>query len=147
MAAHSIHELRPDAYNAVWDNSLAAALEIEPGEVVELHARDASDDQLTRSSLAADVAELDFDRVNPVSGPIYVKGAMPGDTLAVELLEFRPRDWAWTAIIPGFGLLAEEFPDPWLRISSVDAQQRLVRFGDRGAADLAVALGGVGVAE
>ena len=146
MAAHSIHELRPDAYNAVWDNSLAAALEIEPGDVVELHARDASDDQLTRSSVAADVPALDFDRVNPVSGPIYVKGALPGDTLAVELLEFRPRDWAWTAIIPGFGLLAEEFPDPWLRISSVDAQQRLVHFGERVTLPLRPFSGNLGVA-
>jgi Predicted acetamidase/formamidase len=42
--------------------------------------------------------------VNPVSGPVYVKGAEPGDTLAVELLEFHPQGWGWTAIIPGFGL-------------------------------------------
>jgi acetamidase/formamidase len=146
VAAHSIHELRPDAYNAVWDNSLEPALEVEAGDVVELHARDASDDQLTRSSLAADVPALDFDRVNPVSGPIYVKGARPGDTLAVELLEFRPRDWAWTAIIPGFGLLAEEFPEPWLRISAVDVERGVVRFGDRVTLPLRPFSGNLGVA-
>jgi acetamidase/formamidase len=146
VAAHSFHELRPDAYNAVWDNALAPALEVEPGEVVALHARDASDEQLTRSSVAADVPALDFDRVNPVSGPIYVKGARPGDTLAVELLEFHPRDWAWTAIIPGFGLLAEEFPDPWLRISSVDTQAGVVRFGDRVTLPLRPFSGNLGVA-
>jgi acetamidase/formamidase len=146
MAAHSIHELRPDAYNAVWDNSLEPALEVEPGDVVELHARDASDDQLTSSSLAADVAALDFERVNPVSGPIFVKGARPGDTLVVELLEFRPRDWAWTAIIPGFGLLAEEFPEPWLRISGVDSQRGAVSFGDRVTLPLAPFSGNLGVA-
>ena len=129
--AHSIHELRHDAYNAVWDNSIDPALEVASGEVVELHARDASDGQLDRSSQAQDVPQIDFDRVNPVSGPVFVKGARPGDTLAVELLEFRPRDWGWTAIIPGFGLLAEEFPDPWFRISSVDFQQGVVRFGER----------------
>jgi len=35
--------------------------------------------------------------VNPVSGPVFVKGARPGATLAVELLEFRPQPWGWTA--------------------------------------------------
>jgi len=144
--AHSIHELRHTAYNAVWDNAIAPALEVESGEVVELHARDASDEQLGRSSQAQDVPQIDFDRVNPVSGPVFVKGARPGDTLAVELLEFRPRDWGWTAIIPGFGLLAEEFPDPWLAISSVDSEQGVVRFGERVTLPLRPFSGNLGVA-
>jgi acetamidase/formamidase len=65
-----------------------------------------------------------------VSGPVFVKDARPGDVLAVEILELRPGDWGWTAIIPGFGLLADEFPDPWLRISAVDGGARRVRFSD-----------------
>ena len=146
MNAHSIHELRRDAYNAVWDNSIDPALEVASGEVVELHARDASDEQLLPSSLAQDVAQIDFDRVNPVSGPVFVKGARPGDTLAVELLEFRPRDWGWTAIIPGFGLLTEEFPDPWFRISSVDSERGIVRFGERVTLPFRPFSGNLGVA-
>jgi acetamidase/formamidase len=46
------------------------------------------------------------------------------------LLEFRPQEWGWTAIIPGFGLLADEYPDPWLRISQVDPKTGHVRFSD-----------------
>jgi len=61
---------------------------------------------------------------------VYVKDAKPGDVLAVEILELRPGDWGWTAIIPGFGLLADEFPDPWLRISTVDGAARRVRFAE-----------------
>jgi acetamidase/formamidase len=76
------------------------------------------------------VAALDFARVNPVTGPVFVNGARPGAVLAVEILEMRPRDWGWTAIIPGFGLLADEFAEPWLRISEVDERARRVRFGD-----------------
>jgi acetamidase/formamidase len=53
---------------------------------------------------------------------------VPGDVLQVDLLEFARPAWGWTAIIPGFGLLADEFPDPWLRISHVDGDR--VRFGD-----------------
>jgi len=129
MHTGSLHDLRHDAYRYGWDNSFEPALEIESGETVLLHVRDASDEQLGPDSTAADVAALDFSKVNPVSGPVFVKGAAPGDTLAVELLEFQPPSWGWTAIIPGFGVLADEFADPWLRISTVE--DGIVRFSDR----------------
>ena len=124
----SIHDLAPDRFNYVWDNGLPAALEVESGDVVELHVRDASDEQISESSGVDAVSRLDFAHVNPVSGPIFVKGSRPGDVLAVELVEFKPRDWGWTAIIPGFGLLADEFADPWLRISRVDEERGRVAF-------------------
>ncbi len=125
----SLHTVRQDSSHFGWDNSIPPVLEIESGEDVELEVRDASGGQLTRESDLAAVAALDFSRVNPVTGPVFVKGAKRGDVLAVEILELRPRDWGWTAIIPGFGLLADEFTEPWLRISHVDAGARRVRFG------------------
>ena len=129
-SGHSIHDVRPDAFNYVWDNSIEPALEVASGEVVEFSVRDASDEQIKADSTAEDVARLDFDHVNPVSGPVFVRDARPGDVLAVEILEFRPREWGWTALIPGFGLLADEFPEPWLRISRVEAERGRVIFAD-----------------
>lgn len=107
---------------------MAPALEVESGTTVELECADASGGQLHQNSTAEDVKSLDLTRVNPVTGPVYVKGAEPGDVLAVEILELRPHDWGWTAIIPDFGLLAPEFPDAWLNISSIDAQAKTVEF-------------------
>ena len=129
VQAGTIHDLRRDAFEYAWDNSFEPALEIESADTVLLRVRDASDEQIGERSTAADVAALDFSKVNPVSGPVYVKGAEPGDTLSVEVLEFQPPRWGWTAIIPGFGLLADEFPDPWLRISQV--ADGVVRFSNR----------------
>src|ERR687887_431065 len=127
MAAHgSLHDLRADAFNYAWDNSLEPALEVEPGDEVLLHVRDASDEQIHEDSGVEDVHNLDFTHVNPVSGPVFVKGARPG-----ELLDFSPQGWGWTAIIPGFGLLADEYPDPWLRISRVDPETGRVRFSEQ----------------
>ena len=132
MAAHgSLHDLRTDAFNYAWDNSLEPALEIESGEEVLLHVRDASDEQIHEDSGVEDVLNLDFTHVNPVSGPVFVKGARAGDVLEVELLEFSPQGWGWTAIIPGFGLLADEYPEPWLRISRVDPERGRVRFSEQ----------------
>jgi acetamidase/formamidase len=129
-APRTLHSVREDAFNYVWDNAIEPALEVEPGAVVELHVRDASDEQIHAGSGPEDVTRLDFDHVNPVSGPVFVKGARPGDVLAVDVLEFRPPTWGWTALIPGFGLLADEFPEPWLRISLVDAAAGRVVWSD-----------------
>ena len=70
---------------------------------------------------SGDLGRLDFSRVDQVNGPIAVAGAEPGDTVQIDLLEFEPADWGWTASIPGFGLLADDFPDPYLRITRVPA--------------------------
>jgi acetamidase/formamidase len=131
QARGSVHDLRADAFDYAWDNSIEPALELESGGDVLLHVRDASDEQIHEGSEVADVLNLDFSHVNPVSGPIFVKGARPGDVLEVELLEFVPQSWGWTAIIPGFGLLADEYPDPWLRISHVDPETGRVRFSEQ----------------
>lgn len=104
-----------------WDNSLGAAMEAAPGDELEFETVDSSGGQLTQSSTAADVGLLDFAKVNPVTGPVRVDGAEPGDALVVELLDFNPTGWGWTGIIPGFGLLAEDFTEPFLHVSRYSA--------------------------
>lgn len=122
---HTIHAHR---HHHVWDHGLEPALEVEPGQSVEFEVVDASGGQLDRRSTAAEVADLDFDRVNPVSGPVFVRGARPGDVLEVEVLELAMSDWGWTAIIPGFGLLAEAYTEPYLKHWSLTPGARTARF-------------------
>jgi acetamidase/formamidase len=128
--SHTIHSVSSEHSACVWDNAAQPALEVESGATIELEAADASGGQLFPDSTAADVPNLDMGRVNPVTGPVFVKGAQPGDVLEVEILELAPRQWGWTAIIPGFGLLADEFPQPWLNISKVDPANARVEFLD-----------------
>ena len=117
MHQHTIH-----TQHFGWDNSLAPAVRIAPGESLEFEVQDASGGQLSRASVAADVGRLDFERVNPVAGPAYVEGAEPGDILKVTVLSFAPSGWGWTASIPGFGLLADEFKEPALHLWRYDEQ-------------------------
>ncbi|MFN8533427.1 MAG: acetamidase/formamidase family protein [Dehalococcoidia bacterium] len=97
-----------------WDNTIEPVAEIESGDELEFAVIDASGGQLTAGSPPEALATLDFGRVNPVTGPVLVRGARPGDVLEVEIRAIEPADWGWTGISPGFGLLADEFPDPWL---------------------------------
>src|SRR3990170_157380 len=110
-----------DRHHFGWDNANEPVLRVAAGETVSFEVVDAGGGQLGRSSTVADVAALDFARVNPVTGPVYVDGAEPGDALLVEVLDFQSSGWGWTAIIPGFGLLAEDFPRPFLHITSYGA--------------------------
>src|SRR5699024_6207569 len=98
-----------------WHNSLSLIAEVSSGDTVSYQNKAASDAQVTTQSSVEDVANIDFEKVNPVSGPVYVNDAKPGDTLEVEIVDFRQLDWGWTAIIPGFGLLADDFPNPALK--------------------------------
>lgn len=111
----TIH-VRRDQYQYVWDNTVPPVVTAGSGDVVEIDALDASGGQFSPSSTIDDVNALDFGAVNPVFGPIAVEGAEVGGVLEVEILELEPADWGWTANIPGFGLLHEEFPDPVLKV-------------------------------
>jgi len=80
-------------------------LTVRPGTVVELTTEDCFGGRVrTADDLPSQVCEFPY--LNPVSGPIAVEGAEPGDTLAVHLVEIAPaRDWAVSATFPHFGAL------------------------------------------
>ncbi|RWP31932.1 acetamidase/formamidase family protein [Mesorhizobium sp.] len=104
-----------------WDNSFVPTERVAPGSTIEFQCLDSSGGQLTLDSTVDDVALLDFAKVNPVTGPIYVDGAEPGDALKITIEMFKPSGFGWTANIPGFGLLADDFPEPALNIWTYDA--------------------------
>ncbi len=111
-----IHTLHSHEHHFGWDRSNTAVRMVAPGDTVTIETVDSSGGQLNGASTVADLAKLDFGRVNPVTGPIHVDGAAPGDALKVTLLGFQPSGWGWTGLIPGFGLLADQFPHPALHI-------------------------------
>ncbi|MDE0114283.1 MAG: acetamidase/formamidase family protein [Albidovulum sp.] len=117
MQSHTIHK---NCGHFGWDNSLDPILLAKPGDVIEIETVDASGGQINSESDASGLNDLDFSKINPVTGPVFVEGAEPGDAIAVKFLEFAQSDWGWTALIPGFGLLADEFPEPCLHIWNID---------------------------
>ena len=119
MSTHA-HTLHAHQHHHGWDRDFAPRLTVAPGETVLFETVDASGGQLGPASTLADLAALDFSLVNPVTGPVFVDGAEPGDVLCVTVGEFGPSGWGWTANIPGFGLLADQFPDPALHLWSYD---------------------------
>jgi acetamidase/formamidase len=111
-----------------WDRDQPPTLAVEPGTTVELELADCFGGQLGPDATGADVATLDLDLANPLTGPIAVRGAQPGDALVVDVLDVTVGEVGWTTLLPGFGLLADEFPDPAVLVSTIDGGR--VRVGD-----------------
>lgn len=120
MAHNNCHTIHASQQHLTFCRDHPPAKTVAPGDIVTFEEIDTMCGQLSTSSTAADIPTLDFSNVNPAVGPIYVDGAEPGDALKVTLLEFAPSGWGWTGIIPGFGLLADDFPDPALNIWHYD---------------------------
>lgn len=143
--AHTIHRHHQ---HMSWDKDRAPAISIAPGDTVDFRDIDAMCGQITAESKVEVLGNIDFGRVNPIAGPVYVDGAQPGDTLKVTLLGFEPSGWAWTGVIPGFGLLAEDFPKPALHIWSYDkAFGAPAAYGKWGRVPLKPFCGTTGVAQ
>jgi acetamidase/formamidase len=110
------HYFPSDRVHYTWDAGNEPVITVESGDTVVLTTRDVSDNQITRDSDASVIAGLDWSRVYPLAGPIAVDSARPGDTLAIDILDLHTQGWGWTAILPGLGLLPDDFPDAYLRI-------------------------------
>ena len=115
MTGRTIH-IHRNQWHLAWDHSIPPIATVQSGESINFDLLDASCGQIVESSTVEAIHTLDFSQVDQVNGPIYVEGAEPGDTLEVEFLDYQPAGWGWTAVIPGFGLLADEFPEPALKI-------------------------------
>ena len=113
------HYFPEDRVHFAWDVGHEPVIAIDSGDTVVVETRDVSDNQIGPDSDVSVIAGLDWDRVYPLAGPVYVEGAEPGDTLAIEILDIRTRGWGWTAILPGLGLLPDDFPDAYLRIFDI----------------------------
>jgi acetamidase/formamidase len=141
--AHT-HYFPSDQVHFTWDTGHEPVIAIADGDTVVIETRDVSDNQIGPDSDASVIDGLNWDRVYPLAGPIQVEGAAPGDTLAVEILDLRTRGWGWTAVLPGLGLLPEEFPDAYLRIFDI-SNGEYAYLDDVAAIPLAPFLGTMGV--
>ena len=97
-----------------WHPDIPPALYADPGEEVSLQTRHAFDGQITPATRPADLLQTDLGLVHPLTGPVYVNGAEPGDLLETHILGIEPAAWGFTTILPGFGFLRDLFTEPYI---------------------------------
>ncbi|KAH9940218.1 Formamidase [Epithele typhae] len=125
----SIHAVKRAQCHLAWDNSIPPAIHIESGDTVSFDCLDASNGQITPAATVDALASLVFSQLDQVNGPVHVAGARPGDTLRVDVLSVETAEWGWTALIPGFGLLADEFPAAALKLWTLNRTEGQAGYG------------------
>ena len=98
-----------------WHPDIHPAVEADQGEEIVLQTRNAFDGGVTPNSKPDNLlSTVNINLVHPLTGPVYVKGAEPGDLLEVTILKIDPARWGYTVIIPGFGFLRDVFTEPYV---------------------------------
>jgi acetamidase/formamidase len=110
------HRLTRERVHYAWDKSIPPLLTIDPGETVVFETRESSDGRITRETSRENPPTKARAAGHPLTGPVFIRGAEPGDTLEVEILDLRPGDWGYTAFYPGRGLLPDDFDEPFFQI-------------------------------
>jgi len=118
----SFHAVNRAQSHLAWDNSIPPVVRVQSGDTVTFDCLDASNGQITKDSTVESISALVFSQLDQVNGPVYVNDAVPGDTLQIDVLSVETADWGWTGLIPGFGLLSDEFPEPALKIWELDKE-------------------------
>jgi formamidase len=95
-----------------WHEAIPPIVRVEPGDQVVMDTRDAFDGQIRPGATAEDVRRADLGPVHPLTGPVYIEGAEPGDLLEVKIIEVAPQPTAFTVHAPGFGFLRDLYPEP-----------------------------------
>lgn len=128
----NVHKLDDSLLHYAWDRSVKPRLTIDPGDTVIFDTWDAGNRYYTKDSTHDDVAKKGPLTGHPLTGPVYIRDAQPGDTLVVDVIEVTPSlGFGWTAIRPGKGLLPQkEFPNCFLQIWDL-SDDRVARMKQR----------------
>lgn len=97
-----------------WHPDIPPVVKVDPGQIVGLETRDGLDGQVKPTSTVADLLKTSLGVVHPLTGPVYVNGAEPGDLLEVTIVEVEPQPFGFTIQIPGFGFLRDVFTEPYI---------------------------------
>jgi len=129
-----------------FSKNIPPVLTVPSGAVIEAQTEEAADEEIKLGSGVEDLVNMNSDLVHPLTGPVYVEGAEPGDVLAVTLHKVEIGDWGWVGIFPGFGLLADEFTEPYLKTYELGKDKKEIQFTDKISIPLKPFPGVMGVA-
>ena len=104
----------PETGHNRWHPDIKPVAEVDPGQVIGMETRDAFDGQLNPETTAEELARANLNLVHPLTGPVYVNGAEPGDILEIKVHEVAPQPFGFTVQFPGFGFLRDVFTEPFI---------------------------------
>ena len=104
----------PETGHNRWHPDIPPIDRVREGDRIVMETRDAVDGQVRADTSATDLSTMDLNVAHPLTGPLWIEGAEPGDLLAVRIVDVEPDSFGFTSHLPGFGFMREDFPDPWV---------------------------------
>lgn len=120
----------------------APAVYAEPGEPVAIETFDCFEDQIV--SEETDVDSIDWDRINPATGPVFIKGAEPGNTLAVHIDSIEVKSAGVLCTGKDFGTMGHRLNR--LQFKIVPIKENMISFNERVKIPFNKMIGVIGVA-
>ncbi|WP_343487117.1 acetamidase/formamidase family protein [Allomuricauda sp. d1] len=140
------HTLTTENTHNKFSSTIEPILSVSSGAIIEAFTEEASDGQFSMNSTMGALDSLDFEPIHPLTGPVFVENAQPGDVLMVTLHKIELGDWGWNAIVPSFGFLADTLNAKYLKLYKLGADCEKVMFNDDIAIELNPFPGVMGVA-
>jgi amidase len=119
------------------------AMKVDPGSTILFETLDALNEQIQTDEDSAD--QIDLEHVNAATGPLFINGAKPGDTLVAEIQDIKVSAMGSAEIIPGFGFLQDSIPGPYTKVFHLE-QDGTFRYGKSIRIGLKPMIGTIGVA-
>jgi len=144
--------IKPDFFltaeqtHSKFSSAIPPVVTVPSGSVIDVYTQEASAGQIHCGDGVEVLDGLKFDPIHPLTGPVYVKGAEPGDVLKVTLLDIELVDCGWNSILPGFGFLADKFTEPYLRTYPLKSGDKHIQFNEKISVPLRPFPGVMGVA-
>jgi len=108
------YTLSAEPTHSRWNADLPPRLTIASGDTVHFECQDSSGAQVHPGMTVDEFQSIDRGRIHALTGPVAVRGALPGDVLQIDVLEVRHKGWGWSSVIPGLGFLKQRFAAPFL---------------------------------
>lgn len=108
------HVLAAEPTHSRWNRALPPRLEIDPGDTVHFQCVEAAGGQVRPGMTLEQLSGIDRGRIHALTGPVFVRGAEPGDVLEIEIVEVTHHGWGYSTIVEGLGLLKDRFREPFL---------------------------------
>ena len=139
---HTDHHLKRNSVIHSMSRVNNPVLHLHSGDTVTVETYDCFHDQLLDPQSV--FWDIDFSKLNPATGPIYIEEAAPGTLLKIDILDIRLNEWGCTEIDREYGTLADLVEQPVVR--RIPVRQGKVHFGEHLRLDLRPMIGVIGVA-
>ncbi len=123
--------LSADQVHNKFSSAIPPVARVKSGAIIDVYTQEASAGQIHCGDGPEVLKDLKFEPIHPLTGPVYIEGAVPGDVLKVKLIQIDLVDCGWNSILPGFGFLADKFKEPYLKTYEMSKGDSHINFNDK----------------